>query len=108
MKDKALSHSAHGTLRELLDRMVNLVPWPSYSSYVNSIESIWFKIKFVKTKYSDFDGRKRVLSKKLREVIEEAGDSILGKDLKNHVKCTPARCQDMVCANGGHTNLLIS
>ena len=56
-----------------------------------------------KTKYPDSDGGKRLSPKKLREVVEEAWQSIPDEDRRTLVESMPARCEAVIRANGGHT-----
>ena len=104
MQDNAPCHSARSTIRELQDRGIQTISWPPFSPDLNPIESVWYKMKkYIKTKYPDSDRGKRISPKKLREVVEEAWQSILDEDLRRLVESMPARFQAVIRANGGHT-----
>lgn len=58
---------------------------------------------FIQDKYPDLDeGRKRS-SHKVREIVEEAWESVSSKDLVNLLLTTPARFQAVLDADGGST-----
>ena len=56
---------------------------------------------FIQDKYPDLgEGRQRS-SREIREIVEEAWESVSSEDLMNLLSTMPARCQAVLDANGG-------
>ena len=104
IQDNAPPHSSSMTIMELRARGISTIEWPPCSPDLNPIESVWNQIKyFIQDKYPDLgEGRQRS-SREIREIVEEAWESVSSEDLMNLLLTMPARRQAVLDADGGST-----
>ena len=104
MQDNAPPHSSRMTVMELRERGISTIEWPPCSPDLNPIESVWNKMKyFIQDKNPDLgEGRQRS-SHEIREIVEEAWETVSSEDLMNLLLTMPARCQAVLDADGGCT-----
>ena len=104
MQDNAPPHSSKMTVTELRARGISTIEWPPCSPDLNPIESVWNQMKyFIEDKYPDLgEGRQRS-SREIREIVEEAWESVSCEDLMKLLMTMPARCQAVLDADGGCT-----
>lgn len=104
MHDNAPSHKAALTLDYLRSRGVESMFWPPYSPDLNPIESVWSMMKdFIQNNYPEFErGRQRTKSE-VRQIIQQAWDSISSDQLLVLITSMPARCLAVINADGGQT-----
>ena len=101
---KAPGHSAAYTIAELRERDIYPVFWPAHSPDLNLIEAVWNKMKdYIKDNYLDKAGGKQPTYDQLREIVQEAWNSITVKTLQEPMDSMLERCRAVVEAKGGHT-----
>ena len=97
MHNGAPSHTAGFTRALLQASRINVLPWPSLSPVLNSIEHFW-----------DVIGQ-RVRScgpiniRDLERFVVEEWNGVAKLSLRNYFSIMRSRCQAVVNANGGHT-----
>jgi len=104
MQDGAPGHSAAATLEDLLERGIQPIFWPAYSPDLNPIETVWNKMKdYIAAQYPDLEAGRQYSYDALRDIVQEAWDSISIELLNELIDSMPARCQAVIDANGGYT-----
>jgi DDE superfamily endonuclease len=101
MQDGASSHSAKGTIQDLLERGVICIKWPAYSPDLNPIEYVWNKMKdWIQDRWDDtlhsYDA--------LREAITAAWEAVEEDYLEELLSTMEARCQAVIDADGKQTS----
>ena len=104
MQDNAISHSAGRTKRELSERSIIPLEWPSFSPDLNQIEHVWNMMKnYIQYKYPDVIERGRRTEEETRLIVREAWDRAVNEDdLRNLVDSMPQRIKAVYDAGGGH------
>ena len=101
MQDGAPAHSAQRTKRELSSRGVDFIVWPSYSPYLNPIESVWDMMKSqIEEHHPEFDSA-NPSEEVLRNAVLEAWESISQEQLATLVESMPESCYAVINARGG-------
>jgi transposase len=100
MQDSAPAHVTKGTIKDLQERGINCIQWPSYSPDLNPIETVWNWMKdWIQECYDDdlrsYDA--------LRAAINAAWEAVEEDFLLQLLEAMPARCQAVIEANGLHT-----
>jgi len=104
MQDGAPGHSAAYTRNELHERGIYPIYWPAFSPDLNPIEAVWNKMKdYIELHYPDQEGGRQPTYDALRQIVQEAWDSISVQDLRELIDSMPARCQAVLDAEGGYT-----
>ena len=104
MQDGAPGHSAAYTQEQLLERNIRPIFWPAYSPDLNPIEAVWNKMKnYIEINYPDRDGGKQPTYDQLRQIVQEAWESITVEQLRGLIDSMHNRCQAVIDAQGGHT-----
>ena len=99
MQDGASGHRAQSTLDKLHRRGVRMMPWPPFSPDLNPIETVWNWMKdYIQTYYDERLGYDR-----LRQVVQEAWESITEQRLDELLAKMRERCQAVIDAKGGPT-----
>ena len=100
-QDNPPPHSSSMTITELRARCISTTVWPPYSPDLNPIESVWNQMKYlIEDKYPDLgEGRQRS-SREIREIVDEAWESVSSEDLMKLLLTIPARCQAVLDADG--------
>lgn len=100
MQDGASSHSARGTIQDLLERGVVCMKWPAYSPDLNPIEMVWNKMKdWIQDQYEDT----LITYNPLREAVAAAWEAVEEDYLEELLATMPARCQAVIDADGLQT-----
>jgi transposase len=99
MQDNAPSHAAKSTREDFEERGIYPIFWPAFSPDLNSIETVWNKMKdWLAAVYPD----KKATYDQLRLQVTEAWNAI-GEDLlAGLVASMPTRCKAVIDANGMH------
>ena len=101
MQDNAPSHAAVATIKDLEERSVRLIYWPSFSPDLNPIERLWNIMKnWINTHYPN---NHKTSYDTLRKQVREAWDAIREDTLEELIDTMQERCQDVIDAEGGHT-----
>jgi DDE superfamily endonuclease len=100
MQDSVPAHAARGTIKDLQERGIYCIQWPSFSPNLNPIEMVWNWMKdWIQDHYDDnlrgYD--------QLREAITAAWNAVPESYLLELLESMPARCQAVIDANGMHT-----
>ena len=102
-KDGAPAYSAIYTKQELNERGIYPIIWPAYSPDLNPIEAVLNKMKdYIEIHYPDLPVGQQRTYEQLREIVQEAWDSISVEYLSDLVSSMQARCQAVIDAAGGH------
>ena len=102
--DNAPPHSSRMTVTELRERGISTIEWPPCSPDLNPIESVWNKMKyFIQDKYLDLgEGRQRS-SREIREIVDEAWESISPEDVMNLLLTMKSTRQAVLDTDRGST-----
>ena len=97
MQDNASSHAARLTMQEFQERNIPVIFWPAYSPDLNSIETVWNRMKdWLAFHYPE----RKASYDQLRQRVTEAWEAI-GEDLlEDLIDTMPQRCQAVIDANG--------
>lgn len=100
MQDGAAGHTARATMNEFLERGIEPIAWPPFSSDFNLIEMVWNVTKdYIQDKYDE----DKMTYPRLRAVVTEAWNAIDTAQLDELIDSMPRRCQALIAANGNHT-----
>lgn len=104
MQDGAPGHSAAYTQAELEERGIHPIFWPAFSPDLNPIEAVWNKMKdYIENCYPDLPAGRQRTYDQLRQIVQEAWDSITDEVLRELIGSMKDRCQAVIDADGGHT-----
>jgi hypothetical protein len=100
MQDNASGHAAADTIEDLRERGIITVEWPPFSPDLNPIETVWNWMKdWIQSHY----GHLTCSYNRLREIVQEAWNTITPDQLDELVSTMQQRCQDVIDAEGGPT-----
>jgi transposase len=101
MQDNTPGHKSNATKQELQERGVEVIFWPAFSPDLNPIEMCWNWIKdYIEDKWGLEENPSY---NKLCSYVKEAWEALPESYLKELLASMPARCQDVIEANGMHT-----
>jgi hypothetical protein len=104
MQDGAPGHSAAYTQAELKERGIHPIFWPAFSPDLNPIKAVWNKMKdYIENHYPDLPAGRQRTYDQLRQIVQEAWDSITDEVLRELIGSMKERCQAVIDADGGHT-----
>jgi len=99
MQDHSPGHNGEWTLEELRKRGVVLIDWPSYSPDLNSIETVWNKMKdYIAATFSE-----KIIYNQSRAAVYEAWESITPDFLRDLLVEMNSRCEAVIDAQGEYT-----
>ena len=102
MQDGAPSHTARRTREEMSRLGIHPIDWPSFSPDLNPIESVWDQMKiYIDNHYPEVYACSQRFSTRLRDIVEEAWNSITSDQLLRLLRSMPTRCQAVIDADGG-------
>lgn len=99
MQDHASDHNETSTLKKLREWKVDVIDWPSFSPDLNSIETVWNKMKdYIATNFPE-----NMTYDQLRAAIYEAWESITPEFLHDLLNEMKKRCEAVITAQKEHT-----
>lgn len=102
MQDGAPSHTARHTREQISRYGIQPIFWPSFSPDLNPIESVWDQMKtYIDDHYPEAYAHSQRSSNRLRDIVEEAWNSITSDQLLRLLRSMPTRCQAVIDADGG-------
>ena len=102
MQDGAPSHTARRTREEMSRLGIHPIDRPSFSPDLNPIESVWDQMKtYIDNHYPEVYACSQRSSNRLRDIVEEAWNSITSDQLLRLLRSIPARFQAVIDADGG-------
>jgi transposase len=96
--DNAWPHTAHATVKFLANQNATVLPWPSKSQDLNTIEHLW----------DDLDRRMRCRQpalqtlQELQQAFEQEWGRILQDRIRRLIEFMPRRIRAVLQVNGGH------
>ena len=101
MQDGAPSHTARRTREEMSRYGIQPIVWPSFSPDLNPIESVWDQMKtYIDNHYPEVYACSQRSSNRLRDIVEEAWNSITSDQLLRLLRSMSTRCQAVIDADG--------
>lgn len=99
MQNHTSDHNEKWTLKKLRKREIVLIDWLSYSSDLNSIETIWNKMKdYIATIFSE-----KIIYNQSRAAIYETWESITPDFLRDLLIEMNSRCEAVIDAQSEYT-----
>lgn len=104
MQDNAPPHKAVSSMSHLRSYDIEPIPWPAFSPDLNPIEAVWSMMKsYINARYPELGQGRRRSGSQVREIVEEAWESITPDQLRTLILSMPERCQAVKEADGGPT-----
>ena len=95
----ARPHTAHVTMDYLEQNNINVLPWPSKSPNLNSIEHLWDELD---TPVRQRQPPPHTLDQ-LRQMLQQEWRVIPRNNVRNLIEAMPMRCRAVLASRGGHT-----
>ena len=98
-EDNARPHTARVSTDNLEQNNINVLPWPSKSPDLNSIEHLWDQLdRRVSQQQPPYQTHYQ-----LRQMLQQEWRTIPRSNVRNLIESMPRRCRAVLAARGGHT-----